>query len=108
MVSKSRVFFLKTVYPGHATMNSEQYFLEVNIVVSEFNIKSNMCAVTSDNTLCCRNAQEMFQKSYGAVVSVNDQCHIADLLMEDCCKLTWLHSVIEAVSSIFIYQRNLP
>lgn len=94
------VFFLKTLYPGSTTMTAEQYQLQVASVMEEFGGHNRVCAVTSDNTSACLIARKMYAEKYSQVVSVNDQAHVADLLMEDVAKLPWMAKVVKAVNSI--------
>lgn len=97
---RSRVFFLRTIYPGHKSMTASQYYREIETVLTDFCSFSNICAITSDNTSACRNARALCEANNDGVVSVNDQAHIADLLMEDIGKIPWIKAVIDKVAAV--------
>lgn len=65
-----------------------------------------ICAVTSENTVACLNAR-IYAEKYRGVVSVNDEAHVADQLIPDVGKLSWVRDILRLVSTVArVFQRH--
>lgn len=67
--------------------------------VELFKLTGKLCAITSDNAQYCVNARDVFAKKHSGFTSINDQSHVADLLMEYLMEPEWLEIVFQKVST---------
>ena len=95
-----KIVFLDSVFTGTNRMHSSAYVRLIEQVMSRFGGLARICAVTSDSASSCVNAKNTIMNAYPHVVSVSDQAHIADLLMKDVGKLTWVKAILDKVAAI--------
>lgn len=98
--AESMPFLSRTEYVGSRKPGALEYFNTLQRTVEQYGMDGRICAVTSDNEQSCINARRMFTEAYGGSWSVNDQSHVADLIIENVAELDWMEDVIESVSHI--------
>ena len=79
-------------------MDSSAYITVVENVIAKFGGMHRICAITSDSAQCCVNAKNAVMRAYPKLVGVQDQAHVADLLMKDVGSVGWIKEVLEKVS----------
>ena len=99
-VTERLPFIVGTEYCGTWRVKAREYVCIIEKVLSQFGLGNRICAITSDNTQACINAREMFASEHPGCFSINDQSHVADLLIENVSELEWIGTVIERVSHI--------
>lgn len=99
--NESNIYFLRSIFPGKKKMTALEYQKEVESIMNAFGGHDKICAVTTDNTSSCKNARKLYQEKHKGVVGVNDQAHIADLLLKDLYKsLPWFAEIIDKVTTL--------
>lgn len=86
---------------------AERYQTDIEAAMNEYGVHEHIYAVTSDNTQSCVNARRIYEAKYVRLVSVNDQAHIADLLMDDICMASWLDDIVKKNSNVAMELHQL-
>lgn len=101
-----KTFYLSSVYSGTTRINAMYYHNCAYKVISEwFDIKI-LVGVVTDNTGNVKNALEMIMAEHFGVVTLQDQAHVADRLMEDIGEIQWIADTINAIVSISVHIRR--
>lgn len=67
---------------------------------------TNFNAVGSDNAAACLEMRRLVTANNPGLVSLNDQAHVANLLLRDLCKVSWVKNVVQAAVVVSSYVRN--
>lgn len=87
-IKSGRRIFLNTIYTGAKSVTATAYQAELDAVMKQLGRHGTIFAVTSYNTTSCLNAIRYYAESFHGVVSINDEAHVADLLMNDYFKIS--------------------
>ena len=99
--TENHPFMIGTEYSGARKLGAADYLQIVEKTLDSYQIGDRVCAITSDNTQSCINTRQMFASRNRGSFSVNDQSHVADLLIENVSELGWMATVIDKVLSLW-------
>ena len=85
------------------SLSGDVYQKAIKGVMDGFGGHRRVCEVTSDSASSCLVARRIYAEKFDGIVGVNDQAHIADLLMEDVASLPWVKEVLEKVDGFCTY-----
>ncbi|PXF44360.1 hypothetical protein BWQ96_05880 [Gracilariopsis chorda] len=103
-----RTFFLRSIYTGSKSCDAALYAGLCQEAIAEYGDIQRVCAVVGDNTSSCIKAKELLFQKYTHLVSVQDQPHMANLLMQDIGDISWVKEVLSIVSTVIADLRNHP
>ena len=81
-------------------MGPADYLQIVEKTLDSYQIGDRVCAITSYNIQSCINTRQLFASRNRGSFSVNEQSHVADLLIENVSELGWMATVIDKVGHI--------
>lgn len=81
-------------------MTATKYQAELEVVMNEFEEHAKICTVTCFDNESCLNSRCYHVETFHGVVGVDDQLHMADLLINDVGKIALIQEVNEKVDTI--------
>lgn len=96
-------YMIGTEYSGPRKLGAPNYLEIVEKTLALYEIGDKVCALTNENTQSCVNTREQFARRNRRSLSVNDQSHVADLIIENCqsCAGWQLSLITFAMSSLW-------
>lgn len=95
-----RTFFLESFFTSYEKVDADAYVRLVEAAMEKFGGMGRICAVTSDSARCCQNARDSLTAKYPRLVGVQDQAHVANLLMQDVGRLGWVKTVLDRITAV--------
>jgi hypothetical protein len=100
-----RTVLLDSVSTGAESQTAEAQARTIEQVMVKNGGVEIFGGVASDNTSSSVNARDLLAEKNPGLVSLQDQSHAADLLLEDIGKLRWSKEIIESATFVSNYVR---
>ena len=105
LVSGTATFLLESVYTRDEKIEAEKYVEIIERVMSSFQGQRHSAftgvnGIVSDSARACVKAKNLLACKHVGLVMVQDQAHVADLLMSDLGKITRVEEVLSKVNNI--------
>lgn len=68
--------------------------------------QTNFNAVGSGNAAACLEMRRLVTANNPGLVSLNDQSHVANLLLGDLSKISWMKNVVQTAVTVSAYAPN--
>lgn len=98
--------FLDSVYCGDECQDAEGQAQLLQEKLLAYGGLTNFNAVGSDNTASCLEMRRLVTSNNPGLVSLNDQAHVANLVLGDLCKIPWMRQAIQEATAVSLYVRN--
>ena len=98
--------FLDSVYFEDACQDAAGQAQLVQDKLAAYGGRKVFNAVGSDNTASCLEMRRLVTSLNPGMVSLNDQAHVANLLIGDLCKVPWLKDCISGATAVSSYLRH--
>eukprot|EP00170_Pyropia_yezoensis_P001631 contig_7063_g1635 len=101
-----KAVFLDSMYCGDECQDAEGQAQLLQEKLVNYGGLTNFNAVGSDNAAACLEMRRRVTANNPGLVSLNDQAHVAKLLLGDLCKISWLKNVVQTDVTVSAYVRN--
>jgi Protein of unknown function (DUF 659) len=98
-----RTLFLESFQTNGEAQTAENQADFVSHAMRRHGGIKNFAAFTTDNTESSLKMRRIISDRHPGIISLNDQAHVADLLIEDICKTPWCHGVLVRAIAVSNY-----
>jgi len=98
--------FLDSIYCGDDCQDAAGQAQLVQEQLAKYGGMDTFNAVASDNTASCIEMRRLVVSAHPGMVSLNDQAHVANLLVGDLCKVGWVASCVSKALLVTSYVRR--
>lgn len=98
--------FLGSIYCGSDAQDAEGQARLAQEKLTKYGDMDTINAVASDNTASCVEIRRLLVAANSGMVSLNDQAHVANLLVGDLCKIGWVASCDSKALLVSSYVRR--
>ncbi|PXF44429.1 hypothetical protein BWQ96_05872 [Gracilariopsis chorda] len=103
-----KIFFLRSMYTGSRRVDAGLYARLCEESMLEFEKMMPICATVSDNNFSCIKAKEILLERHLHMLSVQEQPHTANWVMQDIGQLLWIKEVLSMVTAVIADLTNHP
>lgn len=87
-------------------MGAAEYVRIIERVMTEYGGLRRICGVASDSARACVNARDSLSRKYRGLIGIQDQAHVANLLMKDIGKLAFVKDVLDKVNMLAVETKG--
>lgn len=107
-INSSSAVFIDSIVVGSVNRTAENQTTMVQNVLEPFRGVKGFAAIITDNNQSCVNVRSRVNQNYPGIVSLNDQSHVSDLLVENISKFPWVESVFAKATLLSNYIIGRP
>jgi len=101
-----KVVFLDSVYCGDECQDAPGQARLVQEKLDKYGGMNTFNALETDNAAACVEMQRLVSVANPGLVSLNDQTHVANLLVGDLCKVSWMQGRVSTATAVSAFVRR--
>jgi len=98
--------FLDSIYCGHECQDAAGQARLVQEQLVKYGRMKTFNALASDNAAACIEMRRLVAAANPGLASLNDQAHVATLLIGDLCKVEWIQACLSKALAVSSYVRR--